>query len=195
MTMIFSPVVSPENGYILNGVANFTQSTNPTVRIGGGALVVGDRVYRTDENVDLFWNGTYWLSSRFFIPVIAFGGNSLVSTFSKQDLPLSIIPINRPVFIRRVRYHLAIVGFSDASNHYLITGRVRRPGTSEVALSIVTPPLFAATNSGVIETNLLLPDVNFDNLTALLGITLSAVGSPTLPQRASFTYVCHIAYT
>jgi len=50
------------NGYILNGVAHFVQATNPTTRNGGGALVVGDKLYRTDLSVDAVWNGTVWLS-------------------------------------------------------------------------------------------------------------------------------------
>ena len=61
MPSIFSPVITPINGYVTNGVANFAQSTNPTTRIDGSALVVGDKLYRTDLRIDAFWNGTYWL--------------------------------------------------------------------------------------------------------------------------------------
>jgi len=57
------------NGYILNGVAHFTQATNPTVRIGGGALVVGDKLYRTDLNQEATWQGTYWVSPLILSPV------------------------------------------------------------------------------------------------------------------------------
>ena len=55
------------NGYISNGVANFTQATNPTTRIDGSALVVGDKLYRADLRRDYYWNGvSSWVSEQLF---------------------------------------------------------------------------------------------------------------------------------
>lgn len=49
------------NGTIIGGTAYFNTSVRPTVRIGGGALVVGDRWYNPSTGVEGSWNGTYWL--------------------------------------------------------------------------------------------------------------------------------------
>lgn len=47
---------------LINGVQHFYQSTKPTVRPDGSALVAYDRWYKTDDGTSWFWNGTYWLS-------------------------------------------------------------------------------------------------------------------------------------
>jgi len=93
-----------QNGYILNGVANFTQSTNPTVRIGGGALVVGDKLYRTDLRRDGTWDGVRWLSEEMEF-YAQFNSNASASFnfsprywFFPEDLGLYISTIK--VFIR-----------------------------------------------------------------------------------------------
>jgi hypothetical protein len=45
-----------------NNVFQFVQTTKPTERSAGVALVAGDRWYKTDDQTEWSWNGTYWLS-------------------------------------------------------------------------------------------------------------------------------------
>ncbi len=68
MATIIQPIRNLPSGTLINGVANFYQSSNPLSRVGGSPLVVGDRNYRTDLRIDTFWNGLYWVSAqRYFI--------------------------------------------------------------------------------------------------------------------------------
>lgn len=52
------------NNVRINGVEHFYQSTKPTVRGDGSALVAGDRWWQTNTRQEWHWNGTYWLSPR-----------------------------------------------------------------------------------------------------------------------------------
>ena len=54
-------LILPNNTRI-NGVEHFYQTTKPTVRGDGSALVVGDRWWKVDDGTEWFWNGSYWLS-------------------------------------------------------------------------------------------------------------------------------------
>ena len=45
-----------------NNVFQFVQTTKPTERSAGVALVAGDRWYKNDDGTSWFWNGTYWLN-------------------------------------------------------------------------------------------------------------------------------------
>lgn len=56
------PLILPNNTKI-NGVEHFYQTTKPTTRGDGSALVAGDRWWKIDDGTEWFWNGTYWLSS------------------------------------------------------------------------------------------------------------------------------------
>lgn len=86
MPSIFSPVIAPINGYVTNGVANFAQSTNPTTRIDGSALVVGDKLYRTDLRIDAFWNGTYWLGLQLRSANYASPASPVAGSFALTEL-------------------------------------------------------------------------------------------------------------
>jgi hypothetical protein len=46
-----------------NNVFQFVQTTKPTERSAGVALVAGDRWYKNDDGTSWFWNGTYWLET------------------------------------------------------------------------------------------------------------------------------------
>lgn len=67
--------VTISNPAIINGVAHFSQPTNPTARIINGVsspLVVGDTNYRPDLQLNTFWNGTYWVGDLCFTEAAAF---------------------------------------------------------------------------------------------------------------------------
>lgn len=63
MGMIYAPPSIIPNGALINNVCHIYQTTRPTTRPDGSALVIGDKWYNSDIRVDFFWNGTYWLSS------------------------------------------------------------------------------------------------------------------------------------
>jgi hypothetical protein len=68
MGMIYAPTSIIQNGALINGVAYINQTTKPTTRPDGSSLMVNDRWYNTDQKIDGFWNGTYWLSLQTFGP-------------------------------------------------------------------------------------------------------------------------------
>ena len=84
-------IINPSNlvnGYILNDVAHFTQSTNPTTRIDGSALVVGDKLYRTDLRRDYYWNGvSSWVSEQLFTSAVFSAASIGGSTTFWSSLP------------------------------------------------------------------------------------------------------------
>jgi hypothetical protein len=73
------------NGVIINGVANFYQTTKPITRVDGSALVVGDRWYKTNDGTEWFWNGTYWLSSTLNVR----SGTVLIAGYSNSLFAIS----------------------------------------------------------------------------------------------------------
>jgi hypothetical protein len=50
------------NPTIQNGFYQFVQNTKPTQRAVGVPLVAGDRWFKTNDQTEWSWNGTYWLS-------------------------------------------------------------------------------------------------------------------------------------
>lgn len=60
-------LILPNNSRI-NNIEHFYQTTKPTTRGDGSALVVGDRWWKPDEGTEWFWNGTYWVSPRIVVP-------------------------------------------------------------------------------------------------------------------------------
>lgn len=51
------------NGQIINGVANFWQTSAPTTRVEGAALVAGDLWYNPGTGILGFWRSPYWLQT------------------------------------------------------------------------------------------------------------------------------------
>jgi hypothetical protein len=62
MAQIIQPIRNLVNGTRINGVEHIYQTTKPTTRVDGSALVARDKWYKTDDGTEWFWNGTYWLS-------------------------------------------------------------------------------------------------------------------------------------
>lgn len=62
MSFIYSSPNVLANGAIINGFCHIYQSTIPTLRPNGSALVVGDRWYNPTSYIEGYYNGTYWLS-------------------------------------------------------------------------------------------------------------------------------------
>ena len=60
MGLIVKPSVIVDGGFIGSAV-QFVRSTRPTARLGGSALVAGDRWYNPTTREDGYFQGTYWL--------------------------------------------------------------------------------------------------------------------------------------
>jgi len=78
----FAAPVPFTNPIFLNGVCQFVQTTKPTERSAGVALVAGDRWYKTDDQTEWSWNGTYWLG---LSPIIRSGYGSRADNGGWQE--------------------------------------------------------------------------------------------------------------
>ena len=84
MSVIFNEPGGLSNPSQQNNVFQFVQTTKPTERSAGVALVAGDRWYKTDDGTEWFWNGTYWLTRQVYGPrgSMTFVGNEGFATIS-----------------------------------------------------------------------------------------------------------------
>ena len=103
MGMIYAPPSIIPNGALINNVCHIYQTTKPTTRPDGSALVVRDKWYNTDTGVEGFWNGTYWLkqakgiqgaytflgSSSFVNQPAAFVGDSAFGAYIIKELQVA----------------------------------------------------------------------------------------------------------
>lgn len=103
---------------IIGGVQYFHQTTKPTTRPNGDALVTGDRWWKTDDGTEWFWNGTYWLGD-----IVTLGhqhGGSIAYRFTGNsgDVTYSFGSSYSSVFL--VSLHLVhwVNGTNDASNYW-----------------------------------------------------------------------------
>lgn len=195
-----------ENGYVINGVANFYQAQNPTTRIDGSPLIVGDRNYRTDLSLDTFWNGTYWLTLAPYHLEWNNGNSNLVYTLTDGSVfgqagnvnPTPFAPIYgnnnllfvEEVYIRKYSSHTATL---DAANKFdLFLNLVGTPTyikTIDSPESLWGTPLPLATASmNVIGINQVVNMIENDGLTKNF-IVQNVVGSPSISARLSWSFL------
>ena len=187
MGMIYAPPSIIPNGALINNVCHIYQTTKPTARPDGSALMVGDKWYNTDTGVEGFWNGTYWL-----------GGDTLGSAtnaYSKGStidngaiwVSGNIIPMS-PVFIESVNIQMQgnpFTGLLNNSNNFGLA----------VLCQDVTSPAFVTIDSNTLLNNLRIKPENYlvNMYCNILGggggftyiIFINKVGSPTLTSAAS----------
>lgn len=111
----FTDNLTLPNNTRINGIEHFYQSTKPTVRRDGSALVIGDRWWKTDTTDEWFWNGTYWLSSNLQQGSSTFLSN--LTGITTQTVPFGVIS-TLPVFIERVRSYFYIPSGNLSSTNY-----------------------------------------------------------------------------
>lgn len=185
-TGLWTPADSVANGQVINGTAFFVTNTKPTTRIGGGALVAGDKWYKPDEGTEWFWNGTYWLS----LPEYSINwiGRSLtsdsVTTFANTFTPNW--DLSTQLFFTKLKV-VYTLSTADSSNHWQV-GIFRVWNVLDVGtLVTLTSP---ATN-GVI-TNTLNQAMNSDHVSSYTWgfmTRVARVGSPgTLEVNQAWTY-------
>ena len=132
MGMIYAPLGIIPNGALINNVCHIYQSTKPTTRPDGSALVIGDKWYNISTGVEGFWNGTYFVSSQLFNNTVFFPSALTITTVgvSAGVLGTTSILIERTqafFFIQSgnlsaVNYHvLRLFNFSSSLNDLNIT--------------------------------------------------------------------------
>jgi len=183
MTFDLNNSLTLHNGYVLNGVAHFTQSSNPTTRIGGSPLVVGDKLYRTDLREDCFWNGTLFLSTKDLICL--FGVNAgLATIFGAANLNNSsgFAHIRQNLFCTKIGVSGLVLAIShDGSNFITFEWRPTANVTPSFTFSMTTNPWTLGTYKTVeVDVNTVLGDLN--------GWTTAATATGTIGATRLQTY-------
>ena len=113
------------NNIRINNIEHFYQTTKPTTRGDGSALVIGDRWWKNDTGEEWFWNGTYWLS-----PIerysVAWTGpinttNNTVALLPQNSSPKINGNLNTRVFIHRAGLIFSQYSLNwDATNYWRV---------------------------------------------------------------------------
>jgi hypothetical protein len=122
MGNIYSPNLIIPNGALINDVCHIYESTKPTTRPDGSALVVGDKWYNTSTGVEGFWNGTYWLQTA-LQNVIAAVNPGNYGNFGVTLLQLPIISSTgiAGVFVGDFNISAFLGNVNTASNFHSVT--------------------------------------------------------------------------
>lgn len=101
----------------IDGVEYFSQSTLPVTRGDSTPLVAGDRCWKKDTGDDIFWNGTYWLSSQLLVDRI------YTENVSVSSNVIGNLEVSSQVFL--VKYEcnirLSSPGILDEDNYWIFT--------------------------------------------------------------------------
>ena len=187
MGMIYTPPSIIPNGALINNVCHIYQTTKPTARPDGSALMVGDRWYDTNTGVEAFWNGVYWLGTLLSISIFA------ANSFSQS---LGTFSPSRGYFLERVAVR-GYLGNRNATNFYTYSIQLRNGfDTGEIILwriSKTSLEISSAYEWGFFEAtpNIAffpkpIPPSNMSQTDAVCAIDCSAVptGSPGFQQCA-----------
>jgi len=113
-----------------NNVFQFVQTTKPTERSAGVALVAGDRWYKTDDQTEWSWNGTYWLSLTEFLLSIP----EIVGQTANQVLQGSSAATTGSIFVDRLVHQTAVLNSTNTATNYW-TLAVQVSGVSTTTIS------------------------------------------------------------
>jgi hypothetical protein len=94
-----------------NNVFQFVQTTKPTERSAGVALVAGDRWYKTDDGTEWFWNGSYWLS-------LEEKRQSITTTVSETSTVTLPVNSQKSIFIEKITVKSFVKNYNNASNYW-----------------------------------------------------------------------------
>ena len=124
------------NGQIINGVANFWQTSAPTTRVGGAALVEGDFWYKpTDNGIpgtagEWLWTGSDWASVNVFPLSIPFVNGSS----SNQTIRSESAGTNLGIRVSGLASQIAVLNANPTSANYW-TAAISVSGTPVTTLS------------------------------------------------------------
>lgn len=171
-----------ENGQIINGVANFWQTSAPTARVGGAALVEGDLWHKpTDNGIlgtagDWIWRSPYWLSTT---PRRAAGdfANTSANTYATSTTRVDVEVALGTFLVESIRYRSNIpLNVNDENNYW---GLYLRPDSGSLISLATTLNLTFDSTVRTREVNV-APAGGFSVWSrGGLGIYASKLGSPS----------------
>ena len=184
-----------------NNLFETTSTTKPLTRVGGSALVVGDKWYNPSTGAEAFWNGTYWLSSN---------GGSIYGgyTFVNSGDPFSLQPnlsgggdLFTGIFVESLNIvysYKSVNGGTTNSTNYWRLNFIFRGARNQVNnghanynndfdLNSIAYPLPVANTNTYIS----IPINQFYSLQDIRATLAQAVhvGAPTIALEASFNLV------
>lgn len=188
MGMIYAPPSIIPNGALINNVCHIYQSTKPTTRPDGSALVVGDICYKINDGTQWFWNGTYWLSSLEYMLATSGVNNLSVSTNlgviqSAPPLPTSnsLVSGQLNLFLTKAIIHSREMSLNDNSNYWQLNfasqngfGNTVGFSVNPVIDTIGSVPVDNYARRKEINLNILLTAIPY-NITCLV----TKIGSPS----------------
>lgn len=172
------PLILPNNSRV-NGVEHFYQTTKPTARGNGDALVIGDRWWKTGDGTEWWWNGTYWLSS------VVFDARFYLANMNTENIPWGntdlLVVAYGGIFVEKLR--IGVSHFpGDVSNYWNFSSELRGTGggigTGHV---IFIGSSSAISTGGTLELEVDIGthyDINNRALNGFSFNTLTKVGSP-----------------
>jgi hypothetical protein len=123
-----------QNGFVINGVANFYTSTKPTTRVDGSALVIGDLWVNPSTQTQWQWNGTYWLSALMISPFA-----QLINSSGSINVNFGIDSPEYNIFAEKILWTGKTGSANNGSNYRGINlNKFDNNGTNTVLISNIT---------------------------------------------------------
>ena len=187
-----------------NNVFQFVQTTKPTERSAGVALVAGDRWYKTDDQTEWSWNGTYWLGkkqhSRYQNQPSPSTKNYANNTYNLFAAAATAINFNSNyVLVQSLELYITayshpfFTGTLDASNKFDV-------GISGVAAGKVTIDNLSFFNDRnsvprqLISSPVTIPGQATSEVCGVLMVIDNVIGSPSITWTATFTQIVVATY-
>ena len=169
-------LTSLANPTIQNGVYQFAQNTKPTQRAVGVPLVAGDRWYKTDDQTEWSWNGTYWISPPIDVNASTFWVSASSSNVVGFSLPIKNSPSNL-ILVATLYANTNIGGSHDINNYYIFSYSVVRP-TTPPAYGAAIDTRNIATSSGRVSYKVASNVVASVSSLSGFFVVMSFIGSP-----------------
>lgn len=135
--MIYAPPSIIPNGATINGVCHIYQTTKPTTRPNGSALVSGDIWYNFSTGVDGFWNGVYWLDKNIY-QAVSVGRSEGYS--GNYGIPSNALNNKNGIVVKDAAISFSGVGTHNALNYWTISANIHRespPTSSAITVNTI----------------------------------------------------------
>lgn len=146
MVDIINPQNLLPNGTRINDVEHIYQSSKPTTRVNGSALVTGDIWYDTNTKTHWIWDNIYWVSQNIYTAqsnvLVAVASGSFY--FCVSDSTFKILVIE------------SIISFNtgvDANNRWEIYLAYSSFNASVINIALLSSISTAATTTGIITSS------------------------------------------
>ena len=116
-----------------NNVFQFVQTTKPTERSAGVALVAGDRWYKNDDQTEWSWNGTYWVSN---LQSASYSGVNIGSTGGNQGPYCFLANTTYSLMLDSVVFKVRTSPPSNATDNWTVQPQVLRNNPNDTTSNI-----------------------------------------------------------